>query len=88
MKLELTNLLQNVKSKTLYSTDNWMTKQMVFTFAGTIANFINDDWKIVGRLIDFYHIEDKEHKGEHAGAAFVKSAAGRGGLDKMSPCLI
>ena len=88
MKLEHTNLLQNVKSKISYSTDNWTTKQMVFTFAGTIANFINDDWEIVERLIDFYHIEDKEHEGEHAAAAFVKSAAGRGGLDKMSPCPI
>ena len=49
---------------------------MVFTFAGTIANFINDDWEIVERLVDFYHIEDKEHEGQYVAQAFVKSASG------------
>lgn len=60
---------------------------MVFTFAGTIASFINDNWEIVERLVDFYLIEDKEHEGEHAARAFVNSASQRGGLDKMSPIL-
>jgi hypothetical protein len=57
---------------------------MVFTFAGTIATFIDDDWKLIERLVDFYHIQDKEHEGQYAAKAFVKSAAARGGLDKMS----
>jgi hypothetical protein len=57
---------------------------MVFTFAGTIASFIDDDWKLVERLVDFYHIQDKEHEGQYAAKGFVKSAAARGGLDKIS----
>lgn len=52
-----------MKSKIAYSTDNWTTKQMVFTFAGTMASFINDEWEICERLVDFHHIEDKEHEG-------------------------
>ena len=57
---------------------------MVFTFAGTIASWINDDWVLIERLVDFYHIQDKEHEGAHAAKAFITSAAARGGLDKMS----
>jgi hypothetical protein len=56
---------------------------MVFTFAGTMATFIDDDWKLVERLVDFYHIQDKEHEGQYAAKGFVKSAAARGGLDKI-----
>ena len=57
---------------------------MVFTFAGTIPNFINDDWNLVERMINFYHIQDKEHEGQWVAKAFVNMAAEWGGLDKMS----
>jgi len=57
---------------------------MVFTFAGTIANWIDDDWQMVERMVKFYHIQDKDHEGEWAAKAFVNTAAERGGLDKMS----
>ena len=60
---------------------------MVFTFAGTLANFIDDDWSLIERPVDFYHIEDREHEGVHAAQAFVKSAAARGGLNKISDIL-
>jgi hypothetical protein len=56
----------------------------VFTFAGTIASFINDDWELCERLIDFHHIEDKEHESIHAAKAFTQIAATRGGLNKIS----
>ncbi|KAI1797442.1 hypothetical protein LXA43DRAFT_847010, partial [Ganoderma leucocontextum] len=46
-----------------YSTDTWTTRQMVFTFAGTLAHFIDDDWNLVETLIDFYHLQDDDHKG-------------------------
>ena len=42
---------------------------MVFTFAGTIANFIDDDWNLIERLVDFHHLEDDEHKGQYAAKA-------------------
>jgi len=48
---------------------------MVFSFAGTIAHFMNDDWELVAQLIDFHHMGDKEHAGAHAAKAFVKSVA-------------
>ena len=57
---------------------------MIFTFMGTLANFIDDDWCLVERLVDFYHIQDDEHKGQQAAKVFVKSAAGHGALDKIS----
>ena len=57
---------------------------MVFSFAGTIAHFIDDDWKLVERLVDFHHMGEKEHAGAYAAKAFVKSAADRGGLKKIS----
>lgn len=59
---------------------------MIFTFAGTIASFINEDWQLIERMVNFYHIQDKDHEGEWAAKAFVKTAAERGGLDKMSIC--
>lgn len=57
---------------------------MVYTFGGTIASWIDDDWKLVERVIDFHHMGDKEHAGAHAAKAFVKSASSKGGLDKIS----
>ena len=60
---------------------------MMFTFAGTIAHFITDDWELIERLIDFRHLAINDHKGVHAAKAFVKSASARGGLNKMSNIL-
>ncbi|KZP08160.1 hypothetical protein FIBSPDRAFT_670922, partial [Athelia psychrophila] len=52
-----------VKSKISYSHDSWTTPQMVFSFSGTIGHWIDDDWKLIERLIDFRHMGDKEHAG-------------------------
>lgn len=57
---------------------------MVFSFTATIAHWIDDDWKMVERLIDFHHMGDKEHAGAYAAKAFMKSASSRGSLQKMS----
>ena len=57
---------------------------MIFTFAGSIAHYIDDNWKLVETLVDFYHIDGDEHKGREAALAFVRTAAQRGGLIKMS----
>ena len=56
---------------------------MIFSFAGSLAHFINDDWELVERLIDFYHLQSDEHQGNAAARAFVRSAATRGGLNKI-----
>ncbi len=58
---------------------------MMFSFAGTLAHFIDDDWNLVERLVDFYHLQDKDHQGQEAAKAFVQSASGRGGLNKICP---
>lgn len=57
---------------------------MVYTFACTIALFIDDDWNIIEQVVDFKPLEDKEHEGVLGGMAFVNGAQQRGGLDKMS----
>ncbi|KAJ3513785.1 hypothetical protein NLJ89_g2755 [Agrocybe chaxingu] len=62
--------MTSIKSKIAYATDTWTTRQMVFSFAGTIAQYINDDWELVERIVDFKPLEDKEHEGEHGGLAF------------------
>lgn len=61
---------------------------MVFSFAGSIANFIDDDWELIERLLDFRHLADFEHQGVHAAKAFVDSASKCGSLDKMSTIAI
>lgn len=63
-------------------------RQMMFSFAGTLAHFIDDDWNLIERLIDFYHLQDKEHCGQEAANAFMHSASKRGGLNKISFCLL
>ncbi|KAH7917410.1 hypothetical protein BV22DRAFT_994778, partial [Leucogyrophana mollusca] len=37
--------------------------KMMFTFAGTIASWIDDDWNLIDRVIDFHSLSDKEHEG-------------------------
>ncbi|KAF5366557.1 hypothetical protein D9758_009004 [Tetrapyrgos nigripes] len=63
-----TNLVEEisrVRSRISYSTDVWTNCQMVFSFSGIIAHWIDDDWKLVERLVDFKHLDDHEHAGDH-----------------------
>lgn len=57
---------------------------MTYSFACSGASFINDNWDLICRIIDFKPLEDKEHGGVLGGLAFVNGAQKRGGLDKMS----
>lgn len=57
---------------------------MIFTFAASKASFINDDWELVERMIDFIVLDDDDHKGQEAAKAFMKSAAKRGALKQIS----
>lgn len=67
-----------------YATDTWTNPQMVYTFACTLGSFIDDDWNLIEQVVDFAPLQDQEHKGHHAAHAFVKGAASRGGMDKIS----
>jgi hypothetical protein len=57
---------------------------MTYSFAGTLAHYINDDWDLVQCLVDFECLKENDHQGVHAASMFVKSAASRGGLNKIS----
>ncbi|KAF5372244.1 hypothetical protein D9758_004983 [Tetrapyrgos nigripes] len=78
------NEISNVTSKISYSHNTWTNRQMVFSFAGIMAHWIDDDWKLIERLVDFKHLEKDEHISQYAAKAFVKAASSRGGLDKMT----
>lgn len=56
---------------------------MVYTFAGTVGCFINDDWELIERVIDFKPLGEKEHQGLYGGKAFVNAMSEIGGLDKI-----
>ncbi|TEB30538.1 hypothetical protein FA13DRAFT_1612737, partial [Coprinellus micaceus] len=38
-------------------------QDMVYTFAATIASFVDDEWNLIERVVDFKPLEDKEHEG-------------------------
>lgn len=40
---------------------------VLYTFACTVASFINEDWELIERVIDFKPLEDKEHEGLYGG---------------------
>lgn len=75
---------QSVKSKISYATDTWTTKQMVHSFACTLACFIDDDWRLIERVVDFRPLESKDHEGINAAKVFVQGGRERGSLNKMS----
>ncbi|KAF8144648.1 hypothetical protein K438DRAFT_1858102, partial [Mycena galopus ATCC 62051] len=55
--------LADIQGKLAVSTDTWTTRSMHYTFAGTIGSWINTDWELVERVLDFHPIGDKEHEG-------------------------
>ena len=57
---------------------------MVYTFACTIGSFINEDWELIERVVNFKVLEDKEHEGIHGGKAFVESTCKIRSFDKIS----
>ncbi|KAF4612503.1 hypothetical protein D9613_012755 [Agrocybe pediades] len=63
---KVTREFSNVKSKVAYATDTWTTRQMVYTFACTIGSFIDDDWKLIERVVDFKPLDVEDHKGPAA----------------------
>lgn len=60
---------------------------MMFTFAGTIAGWITEDWELIERVIDFHPIADKEHQGEYAAAGLAGRLSELQVLEKISLAL-
>ncbi|KAF8239582.1 hypothetical protein L208DRAFT_1236938 [Tricholoma matsutake] len=83
-ELSLTVSIQNVKSKIACSTDTWTTRSMMYSFTGTIASWVTEDWELVEHVIGFEPIGDKEHKGEYAAKAFAKTLSDMKVSDKIS----
>jgi hypothetical protein len=52
-------------------------------FACTIGCFINEDWEIIERVVDFKSLEDKEHQGLYASKAFTDGTSKIGSLHKI-----
>lgn len=57
---------------------------MVYTFACTIGRFVDEDWEIIERVVDFKPLETKEHQGLYGGKAFADGASKIGSLNKIS----
>ena len=76
----------NVESKIVYVNDNWMMHQMVFTFAGAIEYFIDKEWDLIEHMVNFYHIQDKDHEGQWAAKSVCQYSSGEGriGQDEYS----
>ncbi|KAI4293675.1 hypothetical protein K525DRAFT_174621, partial [Schizophyllum commune Loenen D] len=53
----------SVQSKIAYSTDTWTNAGMIFTFAGILAHWVDEDWEMVERLVDFRHLDEGDHTG-------------------------
>lgn len=56
-------LKQQVKFRILYSTDTWTMKLMVYNFICTVVFFIDNNWNLTERVIDFRPLDGKSHKG-------------------------
>ncbi|KAF7372111.1 Eukaryotic translation initiation factor 3 [Mycena venus] len=76
--------LKMVKSKIAASTDTWTTRSMQYTFAGTILSWIDEQWELVERVVDFRPIEDKEHEGQYAAYGLAKCLSDLEALEKIS----
>jgi hypothetical protein len=59
---------------------------MMYTFCGTLACFITEEWELMELVIGFKPLDVDEHKGEHAAHAFMKTTADVSALKKIS-CL-
>lgn len=75
--------LISVTSQLSYANDTWSTKQMVFSFSGTLTFYIDDNWVCVKQLVDFRHLDIGDHTDVCGARAFVDSACKRGRLNKI-----
>ncbi|PPR07539.1 hypothetical protein CVT24_007136, partial [Panaeolus cyanescens] len=84
---KLVHELLHVSSKISFATDTWTTKQMIYSFACSIAYFISENWELSERVIDFKPLESKEHEGVHAARSFVHIQSILSALDESDPCM-
>lgn len=57
---------------------------MVYSFTCILAFFVDDDWKLVECIVNFCHLESKDHEGVNAAKAFIQGAQEHSALSKMS----
>ncbi|KZS90880.1 hypothetical protein SISNIDRAFT_395212, partial [Sistotremastrum niveocremeum HHB9708] len=56
-------LRMNLDSKIAYQHDSWTTRGMIHSFAGSIADWIDEEWNLKELCVDMHLLEDDEHKG-------------------------
>jgi hypothetical protein len=56
---------------------------MIYTFGGSIASWVTEDWELIERVIGFQPIADKDHEGEYAAAGLAKHLSELEVLEKM-----
>lgn len=56
---------------------------MAFSFLGTIANWIDDDWELLERVVDFRHLGEDEHTGVGGVRAFLEGLKSMGIATKI-----
>jgi len=57
---------------------------MVYTFSCTIGRFIDDNWNLIERVVDFKPLNLREHEGKFAALAFIEGARAIGSLNMIS----
>ena len=57
---------------------------MVFTFLGTIANWIDEDWELLERVVDFRRLGEDQHTGAGGARAFLDGLKKIGIATKIS----
>lgn len=56
---------------------------MTFSFTGDIAFWIDDEWNLIKRTLDFRHLQIGDHEGPAAAGRFAKAMASIGALKKI-----
>ncbi|KZS90553.1 hypothetical protein SISNIDRAFT_388083, partial [Sistotremastrum niveocremeum HHB9708] len=53
----------NLDSRIAYQHHSWTNRGMIHSFAGSIADWIDEDWNLKEPCVDMHVLEDDEHKG-------------------------
>lgn len=73
--------LQNTPGRMSFSLDCWTSPNCI-AFLGITAHYIDEEWNLKNKLIDFVDLSGP-HSGENLCAAFINSLDGLGILSKV-----
>jgi hypothetical protein len=61
---------------------------MMFTFAGTIATWIDDDWNLIERVVGFSQVDRHEHTGSGSAKVLFEAMRDIGTASKISTFIL